>query len=103
MRLPKFHVFPSYALAWPDVVPGDVIVSPDTRFYRYQDYMERTASTRVVITKFNPLLVLSRIDGSVDDEVLEPHYSTFVVFSITRGFLVTVMSRLEKHRGALGG
>lgn len=100
--MPKFHRFKSFALAWPDVLPGDVVVSPDTRFYRYQEYMDRDENTRVVITKFNPLLVLARIDGSVDGEKLEPHYSTFVVFSITRGFLVTVMSREERHRGALG-
>lgn len=102
MRLPKFHRFKSFALAWPDVLPGDVVVSPDTRFYRYDEFMDRDENTRPIVTKFNPLLVLARIDGSVDGEALAPHYSTFVVFSITRGFLVTVMSREERHAGALG-
>lgn len=102
MRLPKFHVFKSFPFAWPDVYPGDVVVSPDTRFYRYQEFMDRTDETKVVITKRNPLLVLARVDGAVDGEDLPPHYSTFVVFSITRGFLVTVISREERHRGALG-
>ena len=102
MRLPKFHVFKSFALAWPDVMPGDVVVAPDTRFYRYQEFMDRDENTKVVITKFNPLLVLARIDGAVDGENLREYYSTFVVYSITRGFLVTVMSREERHRGQLG-
>lgn len=102
MRLPKFHVFPAWSLAWPDVCPGDVIISPETKFYRYNEFMDRTNETKVVITKQRPLLVLARIDGSVDGEVLREHYSTFVVFSISKGFLVTVMSREEKHRGQLG-
>lgn len=102
MRLPKFHRFKSFAFAWPDVLPGDVVVSPDTRFYRYQEFMDRDENTKCIVTKFNPLLVLARIDGAVDGENLPPHYSTFVVFSITKGFLVTVISREERHRGALG-
>jgi hypothetical protein len=84
------------------VVPGDVVVSPDTWFYRYQEFMDRDEDTRCVVTKFNPLLVLARIDGSVDGRKLPPGCSTFVVLSITRGFLVTVMSR-ENQRDGRGG
>ncbi len=102
MRLPKFHVFKGFVLAWPDVLPGDMVISPDTRFYRYQEFMDRDASTGIIVSKHNPLLVLSRIDGAVDGKNLSEYYSTFVVFSITRGFLVTVMSREDKHSGALG-
>lgn len=101
MRAPKFHVFPAYALAWPDVQPGDVVISPESRFYRLFDFIGRDENTKVIVTKRRPMLVLARIDGSVDGEQLEPHYSTFVMFSISRGFLVTVISREERHRGAV--
>lgn len=102
MREPKFHVFKSFPLAWPDVLPGDVVVSPNTEFFPYDTFMGRGEGTRVVITKFKPLLVLARIDRAMDDEKLPDYYSTFVVFSVSRGILVVVMSREERHRGAVG-
>lgn len=99
MRSPKFHVFPSYALAWPDVVPGDAVISPDHCLWRLNDFMDRNESTRPVIVKRNPLLVLARIDKVIGAPITStaPCLSTFVVFSITNGFLVTIMSRTKKQ------
>lgn len=94
---PKFHVFPAYVSAWPDVQPGDVVVSPGSMFYRLFDFIGRDENTSVIVTRRRPMLVLARIDGSIDGERLEPHCSTFIVFSISRGFLVTVMPREEKR------
>lgn len=94
-------VLPASRHGSPEVLWVDTL-GRETRFYPIFDFIGRDENTKVVVTQKKPMLVLARIDGSVDGEKLEPHYSTFVVFSISRGFLVTVMSREEKHRGHLG-
>lgn len=86
MMLPKFHAFP----AWPDVHPGDVVTSPEARFYRLSDFIDRDESAEDIITKHRPMPALARIDGSVDGKRLEPHCSTSV----------TVMSHDHGRRGA---
>ncbi len=90
VRAPLFHVFESFARAWPDVCPGDVVISPETVFQTYDE------AAVAVVTARKPMLVIARLDGR--DFLGEPtHFlaSTFIVYSITRGFLVTLMDRLE--------
>lgn len=101
MRAPKFHVFPAYALAWPDVQPGDVIISPEARFFRMNDWYDRDDTTKGIITKFRPMLVLARIDGVFGEDALKcsKDTCTFVVYSISKGFLITAMSVLEERPG----
>ena len=96
VRRLRFHVFERFAKAWPDVYPGDVVISPETIFYTYDE------KENSVITAKKPMLVLSRLDG-IDHTgaTLANHASTFIVYSISMGFLVTVMNRFEED-GQLG-
>ena len=96
VRQPAWHVFEPWATSWPNVEPGDVVISPETRFYRLNEYIGRTKKTRNIITQHRPLIVIARIDKAVDDEQIPDDYSTFVVLSVSAGFLVTVMSRGDK-------
>lgn len=98
---PKFHVFERFAERWPGVNPGDVIISPDAMMFKYDEFMERDEDTRCVIVKKRPLLVLARIDEEIGqkpysmngDRLTEDDMSTFVLYSISMGFLIALMPR----------
>lgn len=108
-RIPKFHKFKRYERYWPDVIPGDVIISPGTFFYKINDFFERDYNTPTIITQHKPMLVLARIDGylqqdhsrkitvkkeyvSEDAEInyFDKNFATFVVYSISSGILITM-------------
>ncbi len=99
----KFHTFPAFATSWPNVMPGDIVISPESRFYNYDEYATRDDKTRLVITQKNPMLVIARFDKWEDRMPWPDYYSMFVVFSISRGFLVIVMPREPQEQdGKLG-
>lgn len=98
----NYHTFQTHTYVWPDVVPGDIVISPETVFYRMSDFVGRHRKTRVVITKFKPMLVIARLDHSVDDVPISENASTFIVFSLSQGFLVSVRGRFGEFYGELG-
>lgn len=84
-------------------MPGDIVIAPEQRFYSYDDYATRNNDTKLVITQKNPMLVLARLDKWEDRDAWPEHYSLFTVFSISRGFLITVMPRTKQSTdGKLG-
>jgi len=95
VRPPKFHVLVPFSIAWPDVCPGDVVVAPETIFRTYDEKHQS------IITANRPLFVLARIDGKDEfGEEIASYASTFIVYSVSRGFIVTVMNRFTD--GELG-
>lgn len=108
MREPRFHVFERFTPRWPDVEPGDVVISPDARTYLFNEFIDRDEASHPVIVKHNPLLVLARLDVVVGERLLAGEcghespddLSTFIVLSITRGFLITIKSR--RRHGNVG-
>lgn len=110
-KVPRFHQFPRYEKYWPNVYPGDVIISPGTYFWKLEDFFERDVETKCVITQYKPLLVISKISGLISqkDDLVDENLSTFryeddvnaatfIVYSISSGLLITY--HLTDHRSA---
>lgn len=94
MRPHKFHNLPVGTETWHDVLPGDAIISPWMRFYRINDYIDADHHTKIVTVIKKPLLVVGRLEGAygrADDAPSPKNCSTFIVYSITAGFLIAVI------------
>lgn len=81
---------------WTNVMPGDVVVSPNTRAYRLCDFHERyNPTTELYRLHSSPLLVVSRIDG-VPHEEDSGAFTTFVVLS-RHGLLVIIQTKKKRR------
>ncbi len=108
-RVPVFHVFQKHAKAWPNVYPGDVVISPGSLVLRWNDYMNDPTDSKIIIVQQKPLIVISVLRGVIetssrDQKVKKPvmwepdefkTISTFVVYSVTMGILVCLKSDVD--------
>lgn len=95
-RHATFHVFDWGTYAWPDVMPGDGLVSPGTVAYNLDEFPDRGDKTKVYHLRKAPLLVLAicpYVPSSRDphDDPEQMHaYRTYVMMS-RHGLICAVM------------
>ena len=92
-----FHVFPRYASSWPNVLPGDVVISPSSVMTRHCDYVRNFAASNSVIVQQKPLIIIAVFDGTGDSSGLysPQHDMMFIVYSVTMGVLVCFKNRVD--------